>query len=101
MSRDRQIETLKFAKGELKEDCDRGSGYPSDPITKEWLSKNCDSFWGLPQCTRFSWRPVKDALAERCIEVDYGVIDDEDEEDAILERKATGGGMPFQKSVVF
>jgi hypothetical protein len=42
-----------------------GSGYPGDAITKKWLQENTHEFWGPPSCTRFSWRPVKDIVAEQ------------------------------------
>lgn len=37
-----------------------GSGYPSDPITKEWLRRNKRGFLlGFPECVRHSWKTVK------------------------------------------
>ncbi|KAI8988071.1 ribonuclease HII [Mycotypha africana] len=35
-----------------------GSGYPSDPATKEWLKTNQDAFFGFPSITRFSWSTI-------------------------------------------
>lgn len=95
VTRDRRLESVHIGApppGEIFYEESPGSGYPGDPATKKWLSENVQEFWGLPSCTRFSWRPVKDLVAEQCVEVDYGVIE-EDEEDAAEARKATGGGI--------
>jgi ribonuclease H2 subunit A len=39
-----------------------GSGYPSDPLTKAWLSNFLDPIFGWPSVARFSWAPAKSAL---------------------------------------
>lgn len=36
-----------------------GSGYPSDPITKEWLKRNMHEFLGFPNFVRHSWATIK------------------------------------------
>ncbi|KAJ7274436.1 ribonuclease H-like domain-containing protein [Mycena haematopus] len=36
-----------------------GSGYPSDPKTKEWLRNSIEPVFGLPRIVRFSWSTVK------------------------------------------
>ncbi|KAM0680774.1 hypothetical protein GINT2_001047 [Glugoides intestinalis] len=36
-----------------------GSGYPSDPITKEWLKRNHNATIGFPEFVRHSWLTVK------------------------------------------
>ncbi len=43
-----------------------GTGYPSDPATKQWLKGNVDRVWGYRQSAlvRFSWEPVV-----RCVRV--------------------------------
>ena len=92
VSRDKQIETWSYEPGELLWDGPVGSGYPGDAITKEWLSKNIDEFWGPPSSVRFSWRPVKDIMKEQCVEVDYGIVEEEDE-DTEKARQSTGGGI--------
>jgi ribonuclease H2 subunit A len=92
VTRDRRMEHWEHPPGELMWEGETGSGYPGDPITKKWLQENTQEFWGPPSCTRFSWRPVKDIVAEQCVEVDYGVPDEDDEE-AMEARKATGGGI--------
>ncbi|PVF95676.1 ribonuclease H-like protein [Serendipita vermifera] len=46
----------KWGKGK-----DLGSGYPSDPNTKEWISSHLDATFGFPSIARFSWAPIKQA----------------------------------------
>lgn len=41
-----------------------GSGYPSDPITKNWLQKNKKIF-GFPNFVRHSWGTVKKLIGEK------------------------------------
>ncbi|KAG6820950.1 hypothetical protein H0H93_009186 [Arthromyces matolae] len=36
-----------------------GSGYPSDPKTKEWLAQSIEPTFGFPNIARFSWTTVK------------------------------------------
>ncbi|KAK6090930.1 hypothetical protein P3W45_000175 [Vairimorpha bombi] len=39
-----------------------GSGYPSDPITKNWLSKSCNKVFGWGECVRYTWGTAKNIL---------------------------------------
>ena len=38
-----------------------GSGYPSDPNTRDWLANHFEPIFGFPSVARFSWAPVKTA----------------------------------------
>lgn len=50
-----------------------GSGYPSDPLTRAFLSKWVESFGDLPPGTRRSWRTARDLLAPRQVALpDFG-----------------------------
>jgi len=40
---------------------DFGSGYPSDPNTRDWLANHFEPTFGFPSVARFSWAPVKTA----------------------------------------
>ncbi|KZN25655.1 ribonuclease HII [Haladaptatus sp. R4] len=42
-----------------------GSGYPSDPNTREFLREYVEANGELPGCARTSWRTSKDVLAAR------------------------------------
>ena len=73
VTRDSIIETLE------KTDKECGSGYPSDPKTKEWLKNNYDNVFGFGREVRFSWKTVDNLFKEnnnKCEWVDY----DSDEE---------------------
>ena len=73
VTRDKNIEIIE------KEDKDCGSGYPSDPKTKEWLKDNYDNIFGFGREVRFSWKTVENMFKEnnnKCEWEDY----DSDEE---------------------
>jgi ribonuclease HII len=57
VERDRRITELQTEYGEL------GSGYPSDPTTREFLSSYVEEHGELPTCARASWQTSKDVLA--------------------------------------
>lgn len=44
---------------------DAGCGYPSDPKTKAWLRRHCNSFYGFPSCVRHSWATAKALLPQK------------------------------------
>jgi len=44
---------------------DLGSGYPSDPTTREFLESFVAEFGELPDCARRSWSTCEDVLAAR------------------------------------
>jgi len=57
VTRDRMIEDIKKKVG-----CDIGSGYPSDPKTKEFISENYDKH---PEIFRKSWQTYKNVVASK------------------------------------
>ena len=57
VERDRRIEELQTEYGEV------GSGYPSDPTTRIFLSNYVAEYGELPTCARASWQTSKDVLA--------------------------------------
>ena len=68
VTRDSHIEIIE------KEDKDCGSGYPSDPKTKEWLKNNYDNVFGFGREVRFSWKTVDTMFKEnnnKCEWEDY------------------------------
>ncbi|MEM4781274.1 MAG: ribonuclease HII [Halalkalicoccus sp.] len=57
VERDRRIRALEGEYGAV------GSGYPSDPATREFLAEYIAEHGELPDCARASWKTSKDALA--------------------------------------
>ena len=57
VERDERVSALKTEYGEV------GSGYPSDPATRTFLSSYVAEFGELPACARASWQTSKDVLA--------------------------------------
>ncbi|MCH7660590.1 MAG: ribonuclease HII [Euryarchaeota archaeon] len=57
VERDSRISALEPEYGEV------GSGYPSDPTTRTFLSSYVAEFGELPACARTSWKTSKDVLA--------------------------------------
>lgn len=80
--RDRMMESFQYSEMSLKRDPKFGSGYPSDPVCKDWMenNQNCKVF-GYPDVVRFSWNPAKKALERNAAPVLFQAdIIDEDEE---------------------
>lgn len=48
---------------------ERGSGYPSDPKTKHWLSKSVDPVFGFDDSVRFSWGTTEKILEKGAVVV--------------------------------
>jgi ribonuclease HII len=56
VERDARIEALSAEYGPL------GSGYPSDPVTREFLAGYVSDHGDLPPCARASWKTCDDVL---------------------------------------
>ena len=69
-----------------------GSGYPSDPLCKQWLVQNLDPLFGFPSVVRFSWKPARDLIEERAAVVEFEA--DLDEEEDKGQRKLSFGAKP-------
>jgi ribonuclease HII len=57
VARDSHVEALAEAYGDV------GSGYPSDPTTRDFLSNYVEAHGDLPDCARRSWSTCEDVLA--------------------------------------
>lgn len=57
VERDRVVAALCEEYGDV------GSGYPSDPTTRAFLSEYVSEHGRLPECARASWKTAKEALA--------------------------------------
>lgn len=86
-TRDRCIRNWVFAEVERSSrymDCDHnlpvsfptetGSGYPSDPVTKNWIEQSCDAIFGFPTLVRFSWGTAKLIMEKKAVQVDWYVV---------------------------
>lgn len=70
-----------------------GSGYPSDPKTKQFLIDTHDPIFGFSSWVRHSWAPCKLINKDKGVLYDFG----EDEEDGgVIQGQATMGSF-FQK----
>lgn len=79
------MEDWQFSEGQEYHSTDMGSGYPSDPICKQWMEQNqsCPIF-GYPDVVRFSWGPAKKALQAKAIPVAFCADEEIEEEDEEL-----------------
>jgi len=57
VARDSHVAALSTSYGDV------GSGYPSDPTTREFLADYVDAHGDLPDCARTSWSTCADVLA--------------------------------------
>jgi len=57
VARDRHVDALASEYGDI------GSGYPSDPTTREFIRSSVEEHGDLPDCARASWGTCEDALA--------------------------------------
>ncbi|XP_074639293.1 ribonuclease H2 subunit A-like isoform X1 [Acropora palmata] len=81
VSRDRVLKEWKFP--ENKEfSREHGSGYPSDPTTKNWLAESTDKVFGFPQLVRFSWSTCSNILDSKAVTVHWDDDDDDENDDA-------------------
>jgi len=62
VTRDRILENWKWSEVKYQNHMELGSGYPSDPMTKEWMKDLKDDLFGYPDLVRFSWETTKLAL---------------------------------------
>uniref|UniRef100_A0A0G4HZ33 Ribonuclease n=1 Tax=Chromera velia CCMP2878 TaxID=1169474 RepID=A0A0G4HZ33_9ALVE len=69
-SGDSQTEAAQTEAVEKKEGS-RGSGYPGDPATKEWLQRHLHRVFGWPSLVRFSWSTAVDLLDTKGVAVEW------------------------------
>ena len=81
VSRDRVIDSI--SNGEK-----RGSGYPSDPATKAWLSANLDPVFGFDSSVRFSWGTADKIMEDKGVHVSWECDDDGKENKLNFKRPA-------------
>ncbi|XP_050420550.1 ribonuclease H2 subunit A [Adelges cooleyi] len=84
VTRDAALKNWKFAE-KPDEDIDSkwGSGYPGDPVTKDYLTKNIDPVFGFPNIVRFCWSTAETILKDRAIQVDWSDEDEDDDKNTV------------------
>ncbi|KAF4037621.1 Ribonuclease HII [Phytophthora infestans] len=70
VTRDRVISDWMWESPALELPTDFGSGYPSDPKTKAWLSTHMDQVFVFPNIIRFSWGTVE-PFNEKAVKVEW------------------------------
>lgn len=98
-SRDTIIANWKWTESpnyEPQNSLEFGSGYPSDPKCKEWLSSNTnvDMPFGFPDFVRFSWGPARNALkegSEKCGPIVRWEADEDDEDEGSGKQSSLDG----------
>lgn len=56
-----------------------GSGYPSDPMTKCYISRTLDSLFGFSPLVRFSWRTIEKLLGNKAVKCFWNVQGTDDD----------------------
>ncbi|KDO24659.1 hypothetical protein SPRG_10192 [Saprolegnia parasitica CBS 223.65] len=62
VTRDAEVSEWTWEHASLKLPIDYGSGYPSDPKTKQWLAAHVERVFGYPNILRFSWGTLESYL---------------------------------------
>ncbi|KAG7394143.1 Ribonuclease H2 subunit A [Phytophthora boehmeriae] len=70
VTRDRVITDWIWESTALDLPTDFGSGYPSDPKTKAWLTEHMDNVFVFPNIIRFSWGTVE-PFFEKAVKVEW------------------------------
>lgn len=81
VTRDACLNQWQFIEGGIEISTQFGSGYPSDPTTKQWMSNSIDPVFGYPSIVRFSWSTCQEKLDSKAFEFKWP---DEDEEDQAM-----------------
>nr|CAD2207764.1 unnamed protein product [Meloidogyne enterolobii] len=68
-----------------------GSGYPSDPMTKCYISRTLDSLFGFSPLVRFSWRTIEKLLGNKAVKNVQGTDDDPLKQRTLKEIWASNG----------
>ena len=100
VARDRCIQGWKFVE-DREFPLEYGSGYPSDPKTKQWLREIVDPVFGYPQFVRFSWSTCGNILDTSAPKVQWEDDDEVDEATAITSFFSRGGEKEKVKTSCF
>lgn len=78
VARDKALAEWEFPEG--TEVRNWGSGYPGDPVTKNFLQNSLDPVFGFPGLVRFSWSTAEKIMDEKCIPMTWKDTDEDEEE---------------------
>ncbi|XP_050399804.1 ribonuclease H2 subunit A [Patella vulgata] len=79
VARDYSVKNWIFAEDIDTEGLVYGSGYPSDPNTKKFMSSSLDKVFGFTQFVRFSWSTAALIIEKEGVQVRWEDDDDEEE----------------------
>jgi ribonuclease H2 subunit A len=82
VTRDKAVKEWKFIEGGQQVESNYGSGYPSDPKTKQYLANTLDRIFGYTQFVRFSWSTASIILDDKAVAVQW-----EDDDDGVSKKK--------------
>lgn len=69
--RDQTITNWRYVEEGVVFNPNLGSGYPSDPQTKQWLREHVDPVFGFPTLVRFSWSTCQEILDGEAMTVEW------------------------------
>jgi ribonuclease H2 subunit A len=80
--RDQYLSRWRFTEPGLEQRVSKqfGSGYPGDPVTKQWLRDHLDRVFGYPSLIRFSWSTTVKLLDDLGCRVDWPADDDDQQQ---------------------
>ncbi|KAI3632791.1 hypothetical protein MIR68_008866 [Amoeboaphelidium protococcarum] len=87
VTRDAQLKQWKFRENSFTSVGEMGCGYPSDPITKQWLRDNFDPVFGFPSLIRFSWATCYNYINDNGVAVFWPLEEQDQENQAVAAGK--------------
>lgn len=79
VTRDHALKVWKCGELDGVSHKDFGSGYPSDPVTKQFLKDYYDPVFGFPTLVRFSWSTASAFLEQNAYHVEFEETDEKPE----------------------
>lgn len=77
VTRDHALQVWNFENGLNNEETKFGSGYPADPVTKQFLQHELNPIFGFPHLVRFSWSTTENILEKDAYLVEWEKLDDQ------------------------
>ncbi|CXI64470.1 ribonuclease H2 subunit A, putative [Plasmodium berghei] len=99
VTRDFLIKKWKYEEHIINIDKGFGSGYPGDPVTKNFLKNNFDPIFGFPSIVRFSWSTA-DTMLENLGEKIEWYDEEESNNSKAMKRKIPFDYSKLQKPLI-